>query len=409
MTAATPGEPEARAAVRAGEQQTGGGGVRRGVTRTDGRSAGGGAVRPSPGRPEARAAVWTDARFAGGEGADREDGAIKGPEASEGLERQAHRLLRWYPADWRARYGPEFTELLLADLAEQPRCWRRDADVARGGLRARLAAAGLASHPLDPAAAARAALATLACSVAGFLVFGATVWAQLSVGWQWAAPADRVTGVAMVVMSAAMLLFAMLALLAAVPVGWAAARGWRGDRGLRWPVLLVFGSAAVLVIGGRHFQNGWPGTGGHWWPHQGLVPGGVAAFAWACTLPVTSYWAHPAALASFPAAELGWLIAAPAAIGCLLTGVRRLVRRLDLPSGVVRYQAWLAGVAAAGMAAFLAGALCWVAEGGPGPRGLFRTGLIDAVALAVMALALATGWLALRQLLARHQPPVPAS
>ena len=325
-------------------------------------------------------------------------------------EKRAQRLLRWYPADWRARYGTEFTELLLADLAERPRCWRRDADVARAGLRARLAAAGLAGHPLDPEAAARAALATLACSVAGFLVFGATVWAQLAVSWQWAPPVDRVTGVAMVVMSGAMPLFAVLALLAAAPVGWAAARAWRrgGSGPLRWPVLLVVGSAAVLVIGGRHFQSGWPGTGGHWWPQQGLVPGGIAAFAWACTLPVTSYWAHPAALASFPAAELGWLVTAPAAIGCLLTGVQRLVRRLDLPPGVLRYQAWLAGVAGAVMAAFLAGALCWVAEGGPGPRGLFRTGLIDGAALTVMTLAMVTGWLALRQLLARQRPAAPA-
>ncbi|MGE5136885.1 MAG: hypothetical protein ACM32E_28825 [Gemmatimonadota bacterium] len=403
MTAPTPSKPKPRAAT-----------------------AGGGAERPSPSEPKGRAAVWTDERGDEGAGARREDGGLerpggeRGPErgredgglerpgGERGPEKRARRLLRWYPADWRARYGPEFTELLLADLAERPRCWRRDADVARGGLRARLSAAGLAGHPADPAAAARAALATLACSVAGFLVFGATVWAQLSVAWQWAAPADRVTGVAMVVMSAAMLLFAVLALLAAAPVGWAVARAWRGDRGLRWPVLLAVGSAAVLVAGGHHFQNGWPGTGGHWWPHQGLVPGGVAAFAWACTLPVTSYWAHPAALASFPAAELGWLIAAPAAIGCLLTGVRRLVRRLDLPPGVLRYQAWLAGAAGAGMAAFLAGALCWVAEGGAGPRGLFRTGLIDAVALAAMGLALVTGWLALRQLLNRQRPPVPA-
>ena len=30
--------------------------------------------------------------------------------------RQVARLLRWYPASWRARYGEEFAELLLADL-----------------------------------------------------------------------------------------------------------------------------------------------------------------------------------------------------------------------------------------------------------------------------------------------------
>jgi hypothetical protein len=43
-------------------------------------------------------------------------------------------LLRWYPRAWRARYGEEFTELLLADLAERPRSAARTADVIRGGL-----------------------------------------------------------------------------------------------------------------------------------------------------------------------------------------------------------------------------------------------------------------------------------
>lgn len=317
------------------------------------------------------------------------------------LARRALRLLRWYPRTWRERYGPEFTELLIAELAERPRCCRRTADVARSGLLARLAGAGLASHPLEGAGAAAAALATLASSVAAFLTLGATLWAQLTVGWQWAPPPDRRTAVAMVVMSAAMLLFALLAALALAPLGWAAVRAARrgGGRRLRGPALLAAGSAAVLILGGHHFQNGWPGTGAHWWPQQGLVPAGVAAFAWACTLPVTSYWAHPAALAAFPPAELAWLVVSPAAIAGLVAGTRSLVRRLPLTPRLVRYEAWLAAAAAAGMAAFLGAALCWVTGGGPGPHGLFRSGTIDGVALAVMALALVTGWLALRQVL----------
>jgi len=59
------------------------------------------------------------------------------------------------------------------------------------------------------------------------------------------------------------------------------------------------------------------------------------------------------------------------------------------------------------MAAFLSGALCWVTEGDAGPRGLFHTGTIDAAGLAVMAVALATGWQAARQA-RRAGPPAPA-
>jgi hypothetical protein len=59
------------------------------------------------------------------------------------------------------------------------------------------------------------------------------------------------------------------------------------------------------------------------------------------------------------------------------------------------------------MTAFLAGALCWVTQAGPGPHGLFRTGDIDAAGLAVMAAVLATGWLAISR--ARPIPPVSAA
>lgn len=310
------------------------------------------------------------------------------------LARRAHRMLRWYPAPWRARYGEEFTELLIADLTERPHSWRRGADVACSGLLAHLAGAGLTRHPLDPARAARASLATLACSAATFLTFGAAMWAQLTIGWQWTPPIGGPDRVAVIVMSAAILPFAVLAALAAIPVAWTAAAAAAHGRthGLRRPLMLIAVGVVVLVIGGRHFANGWPGTGGHWWPYQGLVPGGVAAFAWACTLSVTSYWAHPAALASFPAPELAWMAVSPAAMACLVTGAAQLVRRLELSARVLRYEAWVGSAAGVSMTAFLSGALCWVTEGGPGPRGLFHTGIIDVAGLAVMTAALLTGW-----------------
>ena len=319
---------------------------------------------------------------------------MTGPEPA--LDFRVRRLLRWYPASWRERYGAEFAELLLAELAEQPRAWRRTANVARCGLTARLASAGLAGHPAGPAAATRACLGTLTCALAVFLTFGTTMWAQLAVGWQWAPPASTATTVAMLLMSGSLLFLAVLALLAAVPVGWTAVRaGVRGQgRRLRGPAALIGAGAAVLVIGGRHFGNGWPGTGGHWWPHQGLAPGGIAAFGWAATLSVTSYWAHPAALASFPPAEVIWMVVSPAALLSLATGAVQLVCRLDLSPRMLRYEAWLGRVAVAGMAAFLSGALCWVSQNGP-VQALFRAGFIDAAGLAVLTIALAIAWLAI--------------
>ena len=41
-------------------------------------------------------------------------------EREAALRRRARRALRWYPREWRARYGEEFTELLMADFDERP-------------------------------------------------------------------------------------------------------------------------------------------------------------------------------------------------------------------------------------------------------------------------------------------------
>jgi hypothetical protein len=186
-------------------------------------------------------------------------------------------------------------------------------------------------------------------------------------------------------MSAAMGVLAVLALLAVLPVAWRVAAG--RARGVRGPSTLFLAGLAVVVIGGRHFGNGWPGTGGHPWSHQGLVPGGVAAFSWASTLSVSSFWAHPAALAAFPAAELAWMALSPLAVAAAVTGAAVVVRRAGLSPRALRFETWLGRGACAAMAVFLAGACAWVLARAPGA--MFRPGLIDVAGLVVLALALA--------------------
>jgi hypothetical protein len=55
-----------------------------------------------------------------------------------GADRRAGRLLRWYPSRWRARYGDEFTQLLIEDISDRPRSWQRTLNVAQSGLALRL-------------------------------------------------------------------------------------------------------------------------------------------------------------------------------------------------------------------------------------------------------------------------------
>ncbi len=305
--------------------------------------------------------------------------------------RRAQRLLRWYPPAWRRRYGEEFTLLLIADIAERPASPARTTDVIRAGLRARLADAGLTGNALEPARRLRASLAIIAGALTVFLIAGVALWSQLTVGWQWSAPAAPATRAGMLVMSGVAVAFPALALLAALPLIWVGGRSLRcagGRAGLVAPLALVAVGLLVLVWGSIHFGHGWPGTGGHPWRERDLVPGGVARFAWAATLWISSYWAHPGALASFPAAEVAWMAASPAALLATAIGTARMLRRLPLSPRMLRYELGL-GIAASGaMAAFLAGAGSWVISGGPAPRGLFRVGVIDDLGLAVMAAAL---------------------
>jgi hypothetical protein len=314
------------------------------------------------------------------------------PAGGPAADRTAARLLRWYPAAWRARYGEEFAELLIAELAERPRTWRLAADVARSGLLARLTSIGLTSHALNPADQVRASLATLGCACAAFLTFGVAMLAQLAMGWQWASPGAPATTAGTVIMSAAAAALGLLALLAAVPAGWSAAAGLirQRSRKLAWPAGVALAGAVALLAGAHHFENAWPGTGGTA-AHRGVVPGGMAAFSWASTLSVSSYWGHPAVLRTFPGPELAWMVLSPLALLCLVGGTAGIVRRQRMSARMLAYQARLAAGAALAMTGFLAGAACWVFGQGSGAAGLFHAGAVDVAGLAVMVAALATG------------------
>jgi hypothetical protein len=304
---------------------------------------------------------------------------------------RAQRLIRWYPAAWRARYGDEFAELLISDICERPRSAARTLDVARSGVVARVARTGLCGTALEASEQARASLALLGCCLAVFLGFGAAMWSQLTIGWQWSEPAHAATAVATVVTSVMMVAFTGLGLLAAAPVVWVvASRIVRGrSRGLVVPAVAFCVAAAVGVAGARHFQNGWPGTGGHAAGHPGLVPSGMAAFSWASTLFISAYWAHPSALGAFPAAELAWMAVSPVALAVAVAAAATVVRRTEIPPAVLRFEIRLGTVACVVMTVFLAGCCSWLAAGDRAQHDLFHFGTIDVAGVAVMTAALA--------------------
>jgi hypothetical protein len=172
-------------------------------------------------------------------------------------------------------------------------------------------------------------------------------------------------------------------------------------RTLRVPVLLATVSTVVLVVGAHRFENGWPGTGGHRWADRGLVPGGVAAFVWAATLSVTSYWAHPGALHAFPKLEVMWMAASPIALVGLGVGAVATLRRLELSARVQRFELRLGQGALVAMAIVLFGAAAWLTDDERRPRSipanLFHVGAIDVVGAVVMVAALCCGVQAVRR------------
>lgn len=182
-------------------------------------------------------------------------------------------------------------------------------------------------------------IAAIGCALATFSVLAVAMLAQLATGWQRVSPGSSSVTSATLVMTLAAACIGLTGLAAAVPVGWrvlvsAARRDWRVMR----PAGLALGCAMALALGAKHFQNSWPGTGGTGAEH-GLVPGGVAAFGWAATLSVTSFWAHPGLLGRFPVAELAWMVLSPLA-GIVLAGAVAIVmRRLSLPRRMVGYLA----------------------------------------------------------------------
>ena len=305
-------------------------------------------------------------------------------------ERRARRLVHWYPRGWRDRYGDEFVALLVDDITERPFAPGRCADVVRCGLGERLSAEGRGPGW---------SLGLVWIALAGFLAIGVAIWSQLTIDWQFADPAGGSAVAGMWLMSAALLAFAALLALAAAPVLVALAGALCAGRlrQLALPLLVAVWGGVMLALGSRHFGPMWPGSGGHWWSARGLVPTPVARVLWAGTSWFSSYWLHPGWLPHFPADELAWMAFSPIALAATLTGSALTVARLRLSTRVLRFEAGVAALGVAAMAAFLAGAASWVL-GDPRYLGaMFSVGAIDYVAVAVMTLALLAATAAIRR------------
>jgi hypothetical protein len=262
-------------------------------------------------------------------------------------ERAAARLARCYPAAWRARYGVEFTQLLVDELCDGPMALPRRLDVVAHGLWTRLSYAGLAGTGAPGPQRLRALLLALGGVLGGFAVAAVALWSQV------------------------------LALVCGTSASLVAR--WRagGGRGLRGWALACLGAGLVLALGCRHFAPHWPGTGGHAGAAVQIVPAELARLGWAATLWISAYWAHPGALGAFPAGEVAWMVICPVAwLGLFIAGAV-LLRRLAPTARLQRWAVAMFAAAEAMMVLFLAGAVAWIGAADAGPRNRFAVGAID--------------------------------
>jgi hypothetical protein len=247
-------------------------------------------------------------------------------------EGTSKRLLRLYPAGWRARYGDELEALILETNGGRVP-WRVRADVALAAADERLRGAGLAGDGTPPERMRGGTLVVL-CAWALFVVAGVGVQ-KFSEHWQAVTPsADQ-----------ALPAHAFDALAVAAAIG---------------SVLVMAGVAATLPSLLRFLRAG---SWRHVRPlHVALgltvaaVPLSIAVIAWAHQLNGAQRNGHDAAYATV------WVLWSLVLIGCLaawtVAGVT-IARRLELSTTVLRFQAVLGAAVALSMVAMTAATAVW--------------------------------------------------
>lgn len=177
--------------------------------------------------------------------------------------RRAQRLLRWYPAVWKERYGEEFVDHMEQEITETPRSLRRTLNVIGKGLSARMMDLGVVGETLSPANQFRnsSAMSLFAAGLFGLLALNlwSTDMLAWNAGYQWSVPMTVLLAVSTIVLATMVLL--MVALVITVLVT-SVKRVLHGDgERLRVPLAITFGSS--ILLGFSIFENGvhpnvWP-------------------------------------------------------------------------------------------------------------------------------------------------------
>ena len=245
------------------------------------------------------------------------------------------RMIRWYPADWRERYGDELTALLEDTYGATPIPVRDRLAMAKAGSAERIRAAGLRGETTGRDDRMRAGSLLVLCAWTLFVVAGA-LFAKFSEHWDAATPLrDR-----------------------RLPMDGDQAVQWAGAAGVVI-VLVAAGMAVPAFI--RLVRRGEWSTVRR--PVLAAVMMGVVALA--ATKGIVT-WAHhlgpndrDRAVPGFRVAALTWGLLVVAALAAATVGAVSVARRLELSRRSLRVLAAMAVTLTALMAAILVGTVTW--------------------------------------------------
>jgi len=282
------------------------------------------------------------------------------------IDRSAERLLHWYPASWRARYGEELAGLIV-DMSDGRRLsWRLRADVAAAGARERLRVKGVG----DPRSGGRMVLWAWAIFVLAGMVVAKTSEHWRSALPPGAHPVASIAFVALIVLAAATAVLVLAGIAVTVPslVAFLWSGGWSQIR--RW-ILAASVLTAVLVV----------------------ATAGLAA--WAHGLTPAARNGHDAL---YGAAFLTWVALASATLLAWTKAGTGTADRLSLSPTVLLLHARLTTAIAALMALMTAATVAWwvaVATVAPGaltgpPATPHASALVPALVVAAVLMMLAT-------------------
>ena len=292
--------------------------------------------------------------------------------------RRARRLLRWYPAAWRERYGEEFADHLEQEFSDRPIDLSRGVNVAYKGLIARFDDLGLSNRALSPNGQTRAALGTSFAFITLLSVIALNYWSRAMLMWSTRQyhpiPVDATTGILTVATWLLVLMLVSVVLVVLVSAVRQVVRGRGGP--IAWPLTFALVSAGYVYYTVRWLpraleQYSYMVQGGYRWTHPGSAAYALADIARSITQPWISMWSP--GVTGGPTSQIVMRDLAPLAVLVFGLAMALLVRRVELPGSFKRLGSRAIALFAFLLGVFLVTDLVWFTVGGPNGEPPFWT------------------------------------